>query len=150
MIAFTQEQAGFISEISEEVLRVNMKPSTIDMCNKLKRDLVLEGKSQVILADTSVKLMQKLHQMYSGTVKFESGDSMVIDTSKAEFIKQRFTGMKVGIFYKFTAEYDALCQVFGAKNLTNSVEEFDSSGKSIALQIVSGREGISLKNATLS
>ena len=147
MIAFTQEQAGFVSEISEEVLRVEMKPSTIDMCNKLKRDLVLEGKSQVILADTSVKLMQKLHQMYSGTVKFESGDSMVIDTSKAEFIKQRFAGMKVGIFYKFTAEYDALCQVFGAKNLTNSVEEFDSSDKSIALQIVSGREGISLKNA---
>lgn len=147
MIAFTQEQAGFVSEISEEVLRVEMKPSTIDMCNKLKRDLVLEGKSQVILADTSVKLMQKLHQMYSGTVKFESGDSMVIDTSKAEFIKHRFAGMKVGIFYKFTAEYDALCQVFGAKNLTNSVEEFDSSDKSIALQIVSGREGISLKNA---
>ena len=147
MIAFTQEQAGFVSEISEEVLRVEMKPSTIDMCNKLKRDLVLEGKSQVILADTSVKLMQKLHQMYSGTVKFESGDSMVIDTSKAEFIKQKFAGMKVGIFYKFTAEYDALCQVFGAKNLTNSVEEFDSSDKSIALQIVSGREGISLKNA---
>lgn len=147
MITFTQEQAGFVSEISEEVLRVEMKPSTIDMCNKLKRDLVLEGKSQVILADTSVKLMQKLHQMYSGTVKFESGDSMVIDTSKAEFIKQRFAGMKVGIFYKFTAEYDALCQVFGAKNLTNSVEEFDSSDKSIALQIVSGREGISLKNA---
>jgi hypothetical protein len=147
MIAFTQEQAGFVSEISEEVLRVEMKQSTIDMCNKLKRDLVLEGKSQVILADTSVKLMQKLHQMYSGTVKFESGDSMVIDTSKAEFIKQRFAGMKVGIFYKFTAEYDALCQVFGAKNLTNSVDEFDSSDKSIALQIVSGREGISLKNA---
>jgi hypothetical protein len=31
--------------------------------------------------------------------------------------------------------------------LTNDVEEFDNSDKNIALQIVSGREGISLKNA---
>ena len=31
--------------------------------------------------------------------------------------------------------------------MTNSVEEFDSSDKCIALQIVSGREGVSLKNA---
>ena len=147
MITYTQEQAGFISEISEHVLRVRMKDSTIAMCNKLKRDLVLEGKDQVILADTSVKLMQKLHQMYSGTVKFESGDSMVIDTSKAEFIRDRFSKNKIGIFYKFKEEYNALCQVFGAENLTNDIDEFNDTSKNIALQIVSGREGISLKNA---
>jgi hypothetical protein len=147
MITYTQEQAGFVSEISEHVLRVRMKDSTIAMCNKLKRDLVLEGKDQVILADTSVKLMQKLHQMYSGTVKFESGDSMVIDTSKAEFIRDRFSKNKIGIFYKFKEEYNALCQVFDAKNLTNDIDEFNETSKNIALQIVSGREGISLRNA---
>jgi hypothetical protein len=147
MITYTQEQAGFVSEISEHVLRVKMKDSTIAMCNKLKRDLVLEGKDQVILADTSVKLMQKLHQMYSGTVKFESGESMVIDTSKAEFIRDRFSKNKIGIFYKFKEEYNALCQVFDAKNLTNNIDEFNETSKNIALQIVSGREGISLRNA---
>jgi hypothetical protein len=147
MITYTQEQAGFVSEISEHVLRVKMKDSTIAMCNKLKRDLVLEGKDQVILADTSVKLMQKLHQMYSGTVKFESGDSMVIDTSKAEFIRDRFSKNKIGIFYKFKEEYNALCQVFDAENLTNDIDEFNQTSKNIALQIVSGREGISLRNA---
>jgi hypothetical protein len=147
MITYTQEQAGFVSEISEHVLRVKMKDSTIAMCNKLKRDLVLEGKDQVILADTSVKLMQKLHQMYSGTVKFESGESMVIDTSKAEFIRDRFSKNKIGIFYKFKEEYNALCQVFDAKNLTNDIDEFNETSKNIALQIVSGREGISLKLA---
>jgi hypothetical protein len=147
MITYTQEQAGFVSEISEHVLRVKMKDSTIAMCNKLKKDLVIEGRSQVILADTSVKLMQKLHQMYSGTVKFESGDSMVIDTSKAEFIRDRFSKNKIGIFYKFKEEYNALCQVFDAKNLTNDIDEFNETSKNIALQIVSGREGISLKLA---
>lgn len=146
-ISYTQEQAGFKSKIDEETLFVKMKEATYEMCDKLSKDLVIEGKEEVILADTSVKLMQKLHQMYSGTVKFESGKSMILDTSKAEFIKQNFEDKKIGIFYKFVEEYNALLQVFGAENLTNNVEEFDSTSKNIALQIVSGREGISLRNA---
>jgi hypothetical protein len=72
---------------------------------------------------------------------------MIIDTTKAEFIKNRFAGSKIGIFYVFKEEYNALSQVFGADNLTNDLDEFNSTGKNIALQIVSGREGISLRNA---
>jgi hypothetical protein len=146
IITFTQEQAGFTSEIEEEVLKVKMKSSTYEMCNRLRKDLVIEGKEQVILADTSVKLQQKLHQMYSGTIKFESGDSMVIDLSKAEFIYSYFKDKKIGIFYKFVEELNALKTIFGDK-LTINLDEFNDSDKSIALQIVSGREGISLKNA---
>jgi len=146
IITFTQEQAGFESEIEEEVLKVKMKNSTYEMCERLRKDLVIEGKNQVILADTSVKLQQKLHQMYSGTIKFESGDSMVIDLSKAEFIHSYFKDKKIGIFYKFVEELNALKTIFGDK-LTTNLDEFNDSDKSIALQIVSGREGISLKNA---
>jgi hypothetical protein len=146
VITFTQEQAGFSSEIQEEILYVLMSPLTYSMCSKLKKDLVVEGKEEVILADTPVKLQQKLHQMYSGTVKFESGNSMVFDSSKAEFIKSRFSGNKIGIFYKFKAELDALKEVFKDR-LTTDIDEFNSTDKSIALQIVSGREGISLRNA---
>jgi hypothetical protein len=146
VITFTQEQAGFSSEIEEEILYVLMSPLTYSMCSRLKNDLVVEGKEEVILADTPVKLQQKLHQMYSGTVKFESGNSMVFDTSKAGFIKNRFYGNKIGIFYKFKAELDALKEVFKDK-LTTNIDEFNETDKSIALQIVSGREGISLRNA---
>ena len=147
VITYTQEQAGFESVIEEECLYVDMKPSTYSMCDKLMKDFIIQGKDEVILADTSVKLQQKLHQMYSGTVKFESGNIMVIDYSKAEFIKERFKGVKIGIFYKFIAELEALRKVFGVENLTNDLDEFNSTDKSIALQIISGREGISLKNA---
>lgn len=146
VITFTQEQAGFSSEIEEEILYVQMSPTTYGMCSRLKKDLVLEGKEEVILADTPVKLQQKLHQMYSGTVKFESGNSMVFDTSKAKFIWSKFAGNKIGIFYKFKAELDALREVF-KDNLTTDIDEFNNSRKCIALQIVSGREGISLRNA---
>jgi hypothetical protein len=146
IISFTQKQAGFTTEVKENVLTVKMKQQTYDLINKLKKDLIIEGKQEVILADTGVKLMSKVHQLYSGTVKFESGNSMIIDDSKAEFIKERFSGVKIGIFYKFKEEYNLLKKVFG-ENLCNTVEEFDSTEKNIALQIVSGREGISLKNA---
>ena len=146
-ISYTQQQAGFESSIEEEILHVDMKDSTYMMCKKLKKDLVIEGQSEVILADTGVKLMSKLHQMYSGTVKFESGNSMVIDHSKAEFIKWKFDKERLGIFYKFKEELNAIKKVFG-DDVCDNLEDFDS-GKSrhIALQIVSGREGISLRNA---
>ena len=147
MISHTQQQSGFETSIEEEVLYVDMSEKTKMIVKKLERDLVVEGKEEVILADTPVKLMQKVHQLCSGTVKFESGNSMVIDTTKAEFIRSRFTTNRIGIFYKFKAELKALKQVYGDQ-LTESLEDFDA-GKCqvIALQIVSGREGISLKNA---
>lgn len=145
-ISYSQKEAGFKSSIQEEVMRVRMNPITYSMCNRLKKNLVVEGDTEVILADTSVKLMQKLHQMYSGTVKFESGNSMVFDNSKAEFIKSTFSGKKIGIFYKFKEELNAIKNVFG-DGICTELDEFNSTNKSIALQIVSGREGISLRNA---
>lgn len=144
MISYTQKQAGFESEIEEEIVRVRV--NTHPLCKQLKKDLVIEMDDEVILADTGVKLMSKLHQMYSGTVKFESGNSKVLDTSKAEYIKWRFDGQKIGIYYKFKAELDALKKVFGDQICTD-LETFNSTNKHIALQIVSGREGISLRNA---
>jgi hypothetical protein len=71
---------------------------------------------------------------------------MVIDTSKAEFIRDKFKGKKIGIFYKFRAELDALKKVF-ADSLCTDLDTFNSTDKHIALQIVSGREGISLRKA---
>lgn len=144
MISYTQQQAGFTSQIEEEIIKVPVK--TNDLCNQLKKDLVVEIGDEAILADTGVKLMSKLHQLYSGTVKFESGKSVVLDTSKAEYIKWRFSDNKLGIFYKFKAELEALKQVFG-DDICTDLDTFNSTDKHIALQIVSGREGISLRNA---
>jgi hypothetical protein len=147
IITFTQAQAGFTTSVKEMVLECEMLPITNEIIKRLKRDLVVKNsEGQVILGDTGVKLMQKVHQISSGTCKFEDGTSKVIDMSKANFILDKFMGEKIAIFYKFKAEYIALKLVYGSL-LTDSVEEFDNTNKCIALQIVSGREGISLKNA---
>jgi hypothetical protein len=147
MLTYTQEAAGFTSEIKETVLYVDMKPSTISIIDKLMKDLVVEGKDEVILADTAAKLMQKMHQLWSGTCKFESGNSMVIDTSKAEFIKQHFAGSKLAMMYIFKEELNLISQVFGEENITNDLDEFNSTDKHFVGQVVSSREGISLKAA---
>ena len=145
-ISFTQREAGFSATIDEEILYVDMNDLTYKLTKKLQKDLVIEGKDETILADTPVKLMMKLHQLYSGTIRFESGNSKVIDLSKAEFIKWNFEGKKIGIFYKFKEELNALKQVFG-DSITTELSVFEDTDKSIALQIVSGREGISLRMA---
>lgn len=90
--------------------------------------------------------MMKLHQLYSGTIKFESGNNMVLDYSKANFIKNNFSGRKIAVFYKFKAELEALKIIFG-DDITTDLSVFKETNKNIALQIVSGREGISLKEA---
>ena len=147
ILTFTQVEAGFSTQVNENVLYCDMDAITYKVIDKLKKDLVVQNKEgQLILADTSVKLQQKLHQLYSGTCKFEDGTSKVIDLSKAMFIDNYFKGQKIAIFYKFVEEFNALKNIFGNR-LTNDLQEFNTSDKNIALQIVSGREGISLAKA---
>lgn len=147
ILTYTQEQAGFTTSINEMVLECEMKQITYDIIRKLHNDLVVISKDgKEIIADTGVKLQQKTHQLYSGTIKFEDGTYRVIDNSKAEFIKEKFKGYKIGIFYKFVAELEMLKSVFG-NELTTDLNEFNSTDKNIALQYQSGKEGISLKEA---
>ena len=146
-ISYSQKEAGFKTKTNEEVLKVKMNTITYMVIDKLKKDLVVEGKDHVILADTSVKLMSKLHQLFSGTVKFEEGGSMVLDYAKAEYIYFKFRNQKIGIFYKFKEELNALKSMYRDEICTD-IKEFNETDKSIALQIVSGREGISLKKAS--
>ena len=148
IISFTQQEAGFTTSVNEMVLECEMKPITYQIIKKLHKDLVVTSSvdGTQILADTGVKLQQKTHQLFSGTIKFEDGSYRVIDDTKACFIKHSFEGKKIGIFYKFVAELEMLKSVFG-NELTTDLEEFNTTDKNIALQYQSGKEGISLKKA---
>ncbi len=146
-ISYTQKLAGFKTETNEKILYVELEEKTQSLISRVKRDRVIEGKDELLLADTPAKLMTKVHQMCSGTVKFESGNSVTLDFSKANFIYKYFKDKKIAIFYKFTQEFKTLKEVYKDK-LTNDLQEFKTTDKCIALQIVSGREGISLKEAS--
>jgi len=148
LITFTQEEASFTTSVEEEIIEIDMKPVTYEIIRRLRKDAIVKGSSgNVIIADTAVKMQQKIHQLGSGTIKHEDGSYQVIDTSKADYIKWRFKDNKIGIFYKYKAELEMLRQVLGVEKLTQDVDEFNTTDKWIALQYVSGREGINLSKA---
>lgn len=144
-LTYSQKQAGFSNKIMEHFCTVEMKPITKEIIKTLKNDKIYRGKSDVILADTKVKEMQKIHQLSSGTcILEESGKDVIIDDSKALFIKQKFKDKKIAIFYKFKAELEMIKKHL---NITQNLDEFQNTDKSIALQFVSGREGVKLDKA---
>jgi Holliday junction resolvase-like predicted endonuclease len=148
ILTYTQSEAGFTSNVNEMVLEVEMQPIIYKIIDKLKKDLVVTSSisGKTIVADTAVKLQQKIHQLCSGTIKYEDSTTQIIDNSKALFIKEKFKDNKIAIFYNFVAELEMLKETFGNK-LTTDLDEFNTTDKWIALQIVSGREGISLAKA---
>ncbi len=147
-ITFSQKEAGFMQTVQEEILHVKMKPATYWLASKLLRDRVHIGRGgEEIIADTAVKLQNKLHQIFSGSVIDETGTAIAFDHSKAEFIKQKFEGKKIAIFYIFRAEMEMLRWAFKGR-VTESPEEFNASDDLVfCSQIQSGSMGTNLSTA---
>jgi hypothetical protein len=149
MISFSQVDAGFEQYVDDVVLKVPMPEQVQKTISILKRDRVMITKNgNEILCDTAVKMMQKIHQVCSGTVKDENGEMLAFNDFKAQFINQHFANQKIAIFYKFIAEKVHLLNVFGKDNITESPEVFNQSENlTFISQVQSGREGINLATA---
>lgn len=148
-ISYTQQEAGFEQEVQEEVLTVRMMPATYALAKRLITKRIYIGtEGEEILADTAVKLQNKLHQVYSGTVLAEDGNAIVFDSTKANFIRDHFKGKKIAIFYKFRAEALMLITTFGSDRLTEDPKEFNErSDLAFYSQIQSGSMGTNLSTA---
>ena len=155
-IPYTQEEAGFTELVHETVHHVKMSDKVYQIANRLRIDKVVTGKDgQVIEADTEVKLLNKLHQLYSGTILFDSGteinDGLILDDTKVKWVIDKFKGRKIAIYYKFRNE---LLMIQVAANLhglliTNDADVFNKSDINCIYvsQFVSGREGVNLSSA---
>ncbi|MEM9076281.1 MAG: helicase-related protein [Bacteroidota bacterium] len=146
-ITFTQAQANFKCEVNEHILKVRMSDKLMQTVKDLQEDKVIFGGEHTILADTPVKLMTKVHQLCSGTIITEEGNTLLFDDTKVNYIKEYFSGKKLAIFYKYKGEYEMLKKAF-PETLTQSIENFNINEKShIALQIKAGSTGINLSQA---
>src|SRR5690606_19625522 len=143
LITFTQKESGFTTIINENVLYCDIKTNAI--AKRLIKDRVIEGKNDLIIADTPVKLQSKVHQILNGTCILESGKVHIFDNSKALFIKEHFKGKKLAIFYYFKGELEILKSVF---DITINLNEFNNTDKHIALQQTSS-EGMNLSKADI-
>ena len=143
ILKFTQEESGFESKVNEHVIYY---PTLCrNLIERLEKDLIIEGKENVILADTGAKLMQKVHQLESGTIKFECGKSMILNIRKAEFIRDYFEGKKLAILYYFVEEFELLKLVF--PNFTTDLDEFNRTDKHYIGQQYSSAMGVNLSKA---
>ena len=145
LFTWTQQQAGFNQELTEEILRVSMKEETKQAINEIKKTKLTCIDGKMVLGDSPAKLLTKMHQLSSGTVIDEDGGYHIIDRSKAGFIRDRFEGKKIAIFYVFKSEFEVLKETF--PNWTASPEEFQQSGKVFLGQFRSAREGVRLDTA---
>jgi hypothetical protein len=150
-ITFTQEEAGFKQMVQEEILTVRMAESTYKFADRLRIDKIVTNKDgEVVLADTAVKLMNKMHQIYSGSVIVDEPErrAAAFDHTKAEFIRDTFQNCrKFAIYYKFIAESVILQWVFAGRIFTDPQAFAEASDGVFISQIQSGREGINLSTA---
>ena len=147
-LTYTQEEAGFESLVEEVILYAPMSDKVKWAIDRITKDKLFKTKDgHIILADTAVKEMQKVHQICSGTVKTEDGNAVIFDTTKADFIKERFKGLKIAIFYKYIAEGLVLKSKFN--NIIEDPMAFNkATGDAVFIsQVQSGREGINLSSA---
>lgn len=145
-IDWSQEDAGFDCNICENVLTATATPQTKEYIRIMKRDRVLNLEGGTVLGDTPAKFMSKLHQLSSGTVITESGEHLVTDTFKADFIRRHFAGRKIAIFYVYQTEAELLHDVF--PDWTESPEEFQSRDDLVFIsQVRRAREGVRLDTA---
>lgn len=148
ILTFTQAEAGFEqSEVAEQVIEVEISDKITQFIPILLRDRYYQFKDgEQIICDSPVKLQSKIHQIFSGTVKTESGKIKYLDSSKANYIANYYIGKKVAVFYKFVGEGDMLKKAI--PNWTDSPEEFNnSSDKTFICQILAGSMGTNLSTA---
>jgi hypothetical protein len=145
MLTYTQQQAGFTTTIVEDILTVQMKPSTYAMAKAVMNNGIYEGNTDVILADTGVKMQSKAHQIYSGTVIGENG-TYSFDNTKVKAIQRKFAGRKIAIFTVYQAEADMIRALI--PNCVNTPEAFNADPTATFVgQIRSSREGVNLSSA---
>jgi Type III restriction enzyme, res subunit len=148
MIRYTQEQAGFVCQITEHICPVEMPLTLARVARQIMKDGVVEGRSGTLSADSPAAKLQKVHQLHSGTCILDEDDEgkrhpLLLSDAKAQYIAERWPNEKLVIFYQFKNELLLLQKVLGDR-ITTDLAEFQSTDKSCAFQVVSGREGIDL------
>lgn len=145
-VAITQADAGFDGTVVEHVHRVEMPANIQLMLSLLKRNKLLNCAGLELTADTGAKMMSMTHQLSSGTVIDDSGHAHILSKFKLDFIKRRFRGIKIAIFYVYVKEGEMLRAYFN--NCTDDPQYFNSHDKAVFIcQVAAGREGINLSSA---
>jgi hypothetical protein len=144
MLTYTQEESGFVCPVEEHIHEI-LDTRIPELIRRIYTDRVLRLCCGDVVADTPAALMGKMHQISGGTV-IGSEYTAIFSDAKARYIRAKFAGKRIAIYYKFAAERTVILSIF--PQATESPEAFQRGESSVFIsQILSGREGITLSTA---
>lgn len=152
IVTCTQKDAGFTAEIEDIPVSIQMRPIINQSIFHISNHKSLTIGDHTIETNGPASLKTKIHQLSGGTIKLSEDeklkDYIILDTTKAEYIKNNFQNKKIAIYYKFKAEFELLKQVF--PKWTNQHKKYNESTDPELVflkQFRSGREGTPLPTA---
>jgi hypothetical protein len=153
-VTIREDEGKEMVKVKHNILYVDMTPKAIEIFFALKRHKIyIDQDGNAATCNSGAERDNKLLQISSGTLKFNenvngaiSGIGKIIDTTKAEYIRDYFKGQKIAILYLYAAEGEMLKQFF--PNYTESSDEFNASPDKVYIkQIVSAKVGVDLSTA---
>lgn len=153
-VSVRPEEGGTVNPVNHHVLEVEMSGKAIEIYNALLKDKIyINENDEAVIANDGAELNSKLAQISSGTIRFDENidgiiynEGVIIDDSKAVFIKSQFAGRKIAILYRYIAEGIMLRNHF--PNHTSDFNEFNNRTDLVYInQIRSARVGINLASA---
>lgn len=159
-ITLTQEQAGFTSFVEDKILSIPINHNLYKLMKILRKDKYYRMKSgDEIIVESGVRLQSLYHQLCSGTLNItkiipgqngakdkEVKKKFTLDESKAYFIKSKFAGRKIAVYYLFVQEGEILKKVFS--DWTDDQDLFNKHDHlTFICQMRSGREGVNISTA---
>lgn len=146
-VSITQEDAGFKYLAEDKFLVIGM-PDNIEYILKcLDKDQICYYLDKVITVNGPADLIMKKSQLAGCTIIPDHHDEgIVLSKAKAEYIKDRFAGLKIAVLYKFKAERQMLLECL--ENVTEDPMEFEANDNLTFIgQFISTREGVNLASA---
>lgn len=140
--------------VKHNILYVDMTPKAIAIFKQLQNHKIYRDEyGRVATCNSGAEKDSKLLQVGSGTLIFNEDingkifeDGVIIDTTKAEYIRDYFKGKKIAVLYRFNAEGAMLKMFF--PNWTDSPEEFNAcDDKTFIRHIKSAKAGVNLATA---
>lgn len=116
-ISYTRTELGFEHEPNDIIHYIDLKPESRLLYNNLLKDRLVTINDIDIIADTTMALRTRLHQLEGSTLKTEADNIFLNFNEKIGYIKETWGDIKsLVIFYQYQNELSLLKREF--KNAT--------------------------------
>lgn len=112
-ITYTRADLGFKQEPKDHTFYVELEESTKALYRELEKNEVILVGNDTVIADSSMSLRTKLHQIIGGTLKYENTTYILGNTEKIDAIKEKFGDTdNLVIMYNYKKELNLLKKHF--------------------------------------